>query len=54
MSDIEGFGRRTKGLSEVAFQEAYAARSSVARRCWHGAGARVGLAHPAAMAGIVI
>jgi len=23
MSDIEGFGRRTKGLSEVAFQEAY-------------------------------
>ena len=23
MSDIEGFGRRTKGLSEVAFQGAY-------------------------------
>ena len=23
MSDVEGFGRRTKGLSEVAFQEAY-------------------------------
>ncbi len=23
MSDIEGFGRRTRGLSEMAFQEAY-------------------------------
>ena len=54
MSDIEGFGRRTRGLSGMAFQEAYGREEPCRAALFEWRWGRGGPVRPAVMAVIAI